>query len=58
MTKLLGKIRSLKLGNGDVFFVGVARVFMAQCKIPIFHESTFVAEGERDNTYENSPIKV
>ena len=57
MSRLLGKIRAMRSGNGDVFFVGLARVFMAQCQIPFNNEPIYVADGDR-GVYLSSPVKM
>jgi len=45
MQLLLAKIRSLRGTNGDVFFVGVARVFFATSHVPWNHQLVYQKEG-------------
>jgi hypothetical protein len=47
--QILHRIRSLRSGNGDVFFVSLARVFVATAVVPWNHNPILIKGIEQDS---------
>lgn len=52
MKQLLCKIRSLRCGNGDVFFLSMAKVFFAHSSVPWNHSCVVVRDSENSSPFE------
>ncbi len=52
MQQILGKIRGLKSGNGDVFFLSLAKVFFATSSVPWNHQVIIKQETKSQFSYD------